>query len=147
MVHFPTTHNQCQMCNPNHDRRSNKPFLKIQGNVEPYVCLHNAFPNVSSFYRWLGEAPAQRAKEEEQAEASVSGPEPAQWPFGLCTQQSVRTEPTDFPLKRKKKKIQGKAASHRCCNYILTDLDCPDPQPPNLPRLPSRTLLHHHYKK
>lgn len=28
---------------------------------------------------------------------------------------------------KKKKEKQRKAASRRCCNYILTDLDCPEP--------------------
>lgn len=136
MVHFPTTHNHCQMCNPNHDRRSNKPFLKIQGNVEPYVCLHSAFPNVSSFYRWLGEAPAQRAKEEEQAEASVSGPEPAQWPFGLCTQQSVRTEPTDFPLKRKRRKYKAKLLATAAATIFWLTWTVPTPSHQTSPGCP-----------
>lgn len=45
------------------------------------------------------EAPIQRTEEEEeqQAEAPVSGPEPAQWPLGLCALQPVRRETAGYP--------------------------------------------------
>lgn len=88
------------------------------------------------FYRWLGEAPAQRAKEEEQAEASVSGPEPAQWPFGLCTQQSVRMEPTDFPLKRKRRKYKAKLLATAAASIFWLTWTVPTPSHQTSPSCP-----------
>lgn len=105
-------------------------------HVEPSVCLHSGIPNVSSFYRWLGEAPTQRAKEKEQAEASVSGPEPAQRPFGLCTQQSVRTEPADFPLKKKRRKNNAKLLAATAATIFWLTWTVPNPSHHTSPRCP-----------
>lgn len=56
-------------------------------------------------------------------------------------------EPTDFPFKRKRRKYKAKLLATAAATIFWLTWTVPTPQPPNLPQLPSRTLLHHHYKK
>lgn len=87
--------------------------------------------------RWLGKAPTQRTKEEEQAEAAVSGPEPAQRPLGLRAHQPVRTETTkknDFPLNKEPKRIAASRSRTLDDDRPLNRLPShpPSPTTPNI---------------
>ena len=71
----------------------NRPPCSIWESVKNAGCLLlNRFSLFVCSPRRLREATTQRTKEEEQAEAAVPGPEPAQRPLGHCANQSVTTE-------------------------------------------------------